>query len=148
MSTEAEAASGKCCIDPAGPTAGKRTSPGVMEGVRRTVPSHHRISGLLFSCGSPAPCPAVLQCLSYIQRCPEKDPGVCEQNRRQHGLSLQGPLLSTEAPTVISFNIIGVTITSVKNQNLLGLNMLCKCSCLPGPSSGKLTVLCQPGKEV
>ena len=72
---------------------------------------------------------------------------MCEQNHRQHGLSLQGPLPSTEAPTVISFNIISVTVTSVKNQNLLGLNMLCKYSCLAGPSSGKLTVYASQAKR-
>jgi len=74
------AASGKCCADPAGPTAGKRMGRWVMEGARHTLPSHHRVSGLLFSCGSPAPCPVVLQCLSYIRHCPEKDPGACAQN--------------------------------------------------------------------
>ena len=66
---------------------------------------------------------------------------------RQHRLSLQGPLPSTEAPTVISFNIISVTVTSVKNQNPLGLNMLCKCSCLAVPSSGKLTVYASEAKR-
>lgn len=72
---------------------------------------------------------------------------MCEQNRRQHGLSLQGPLPSTGVPTVTSFNIISVTVTSVKNQNLLGLNTLCKCSCLAGPSSGKLTVYASQAKR-
>lgn len=72
---------------------------------------------------------------------------MCEQNRGQRGLSLQGPLPRTEAPTVISFNIISVMVTSVKNQSLLGLNMLCKCSCLAGPSSGNPTVYASQAKR-
>lgn len=77
------------------------------------------ISSLPFSCGSPAPCPCDYPVPESYAALPSEG-SRCEQSYEQHGCSLQGPLPSTEAPTVISFNIIGVRVTSVKNQNLLG----------------------------
>lgn len=71
----------------------------------------------------------------------------CEQRYEQKGFSLQGPLPSTETLMVISVNIISVGVTSVKNQNLLGLNMLCKCSCLAGLFSGRLNLCASQEKR-
>lgn len=71
----------------------------------------------------------------------------CEQGCEQYGFSLQGPLPSTGAPAVISFNIISVTVTCMKYQNLLGLNMLCKCSCRAGLFSGRLNVYASQEKR-
>lgn len=109
------AASRKRCVDPAGLTEGKKKGPQVTENVRHTMSSHHRVTGLLFRCGSPTPCPVVLQCPSYTQRCPENDP-------RTSG-DMGFHKASTEVPTVISFGgIIIITVTSAKTHNLLGLN--------------------------
>lgn len=71
----------------------------------------------------------------------------CEQGYGQHGFSSQGPLPNTEAVMVISFNVISVRVTSMKNQNLLGLNVLCKCFCLAGLFSGRLNVYASQEKR-
>lgn len=57
--------------------------------------------------------PVIIQCLNCVQYCPQKDLDVGRAISNM--VFFTGALPSTEAPTVISFNIISVRVTCMKN---------------------------------